>query len=264
MSRANPFSFVSALKSLGVSLVRTNEDGSTTSDIRVRPLFRRLERNGISIEYSQPTEAALKSFGFTPCTVFDIGVDNGTPLIYNSFPDARFILVDPVAESEQKVERWKNKINYSFINCALGSKRGEAEICIPTTTKRVRHSRATLASFSKVNASRFEEFETRQVQVHTLDSISKDQVGPFGIKIDAEGFELEVIKGATQTLNKTEFVIAEVSVKRRYDGGYKFSELVAELGKNGFEIIDFLRPVRPDAEDCDILFARYDSTRFDL
>ncbi len=84
------------------------------------------------------------------------------------------------------------------------------------------------------------------------------------MKIDTEGFELEVIKGATKTLKKTEFVIAEVSAKRRFQGSYRFSELIAALGKQGFEPLDFLSPLRPDKEGCDILFARYDSPRFDF
>lgn len=63
---------------------------------------------------------------------------------------------------------------------------------------------------------------------------------------------------------RTEFVLAEANVKRRYLGGYGFSELVSFMGQNGFEILDFTRPIRPESDDCDVLFARYDSARFDF
>ncbi len=60
------------------------------------------------------------------------------------------------------------------------------------------------------------------------------------------------------------FVLAEANVNRRYVGGYRFSELVSFMGQNGFEILDFPRPIRQESDDCDVLFARYDSARFDF
>ncbi len=36
------------------------------------------------------------------------------------------------------------------------------------------------------------------------------------------------------------------------------------MGQNGFEILDFPRPIRQESDDCDVLFARYDSARFDF
>jgi FkbM family methyltransferase len=259
MSRANPFDFVRALKSRGVSLVADNGD-------RVRPkkLFRGVERSGIALEYSGPSAKALAGFGFTPETVFDVGVDQGTPLIYNTYPNAKFVLIDPVAESEQRVEGWKDRINYAFHCCALGANRGEVEINIPSTTTKKRISRASAFEFEPGNAAQFASFEKRTVPMTTLDSLSWRETGPFGVKIDTEGYELEVIKGAKKTLANAEFVIAEVSVKRRFQGSYRFSELIGALGKQGFEPLDFLSPLRPDREGCDILFARYDSARFDF
>ncbi len=41
-------------------------------------------------------------------------------------------------------------------------------------------------------------------------------------------------------------------------------KLFRALSRRGFEILDFPRPIRPDSDDCDVLFARYDSARFDF
>jgi FkbM family methyltransferase len=48
------------------------------------------------------------------------------------------------------------------------------------------------------------------VDVKTLDSITHGKVFDF-IKIDVEGFELEVLKGGVNTLSKTKYLLVEMS-----------------------------------------------------
>src|SRR5687767_1502759 len=43
--------------------------------------------------------AALARYGIRPATVFDIGVAFGTPWLYEGFPQATLVLVDPTRES---------------------------------------------------------------------------------------------------------------------------------------------------------------------
>ena len=57
---------------------------------------------------------------------------------------------------------------------------------------------------------------------------------PFGLKIDTEGFDYQVIQGARNFLRETQFVIAEVNVAKRYEGGYSFAEFIAIRDENGF------------------------------
>ena len=54
--------------------------------------------------------------------------------------------------------------------------------------------------------------DTRIIQVNKLDNIisSPQDLGRIGIKIDTEGFELNIIQGASKTLEHTKFVLAEV------------------------------------------------------
>lgn len=263
MARARPFEFLKTLNSLGVELKPT---GAGDSDLAARPrkLMNKLARHGYAIETTGLDTKTLQGYGLEPDVVFDIGVDSGTPALYNAFPDRKFVLVDPVAESEQKVAAWRNRIDYEFHCCALGAKKGTITLNVPSTEAKTRHSRASILEFETGYSDVFASIEERKVPVKRLDDLSKGLKGRFGIKIDTEGYELEVIKGATETLKQTDFVIAEASVQMRYKGGYRFSELVAAMGKNGFEILEFLRPIRPDASDCDVIFARFDSGRFHL
>lgn len=260
MTRSTPRLFLRHLRELGVDLA-PKEPGA---EIRPRKLFRALSRRGFEIEQTKPTAAVLRGFGFQPESVIDIGVDQGTPMIYDAFPQATFLLVDPLIESRQKVQKYEGKLDFQFECCALGPEDGIITVNIPSTATKTRTSRATAMEFEGRNKAQFASFETREVPMRRLDSLTADLQGPIGIKIDTEGFELEVMKGATETLKRTEFVLAEANVKRRYVGGYRFSELVSFMGQTGFEILDFPRPIRPDSDDCDVLFARYDSARFDF
>lgn len=263
MSRAKPFAFLRALRSLNVDLAPLDPAEDSLA-ARPRRLFQRLEKLGYAIEHARPSAAVLRGFGFRPRTVFDIGVHAGTPLIYRSFPDARFLLIDPMAECEARIAKWRERIDLEFHCCALGAEEGETEINLPVTGRRRAVARASVRDFAPGYREGFESVEKRTVPLRRLDSLAAAAEPPFGIKIDTEGYELEVIQGAEETLKRTEFVIAEVSVRQRFAGGYRFSELVGALGRHGFEPLDFLRPLRPDSPDCDLLFARYDGPHFAL
>jgi hypothetical protein len=96
--------------------------------------------------------------------------------------------------------------------------------------------------------------ETRRVDVRPLDLMLAERYrGPFLIKIDTEGFELEVLKGAIETLAKTELLIVETSVARRHEGSYAFADLIAFLAENGFGFSDIL-DVQSFNDDGDISY----------
>ena len=262
MALANPFDFVKALKSLGLEITSVDDTGAQIAE-RPRRLIRQLARRGYAIERTEMDDRLLSGYSFSPNTVIDIGVDAGTPPLYTAFRNAKFVLIDPVAESETKVENWRNRIDFDFYCMAAGGEDGSVMLNVPSTEVRARHSRASIMNYTENYAAIFADVEKREVPVRTLDSITRDYEGPFGIKIDTEGYEIEVIRGAFETLKQTQFVIAETSVRPRYEDGYRFSDFVAAMAKHGFEVLDFIRPVRPGAADCDVLFARVDSGRFE-
>ncbi|CAM5365206.1 FkbM family methyltransferase [Rhodanobacter lindaniclasticus] len=63
--------------------------------------------------------------------------------------------------------------------------------------------------------------------------------GPFFVKIDTEGFELEVLRGAVKVLEQTEVVLMEVAIMKRQEKEPDLIEIGAFMKDNGFRLIDF-------------------------
>lgn len=91
------------------------------------------------------------------------------------------------------------------------------------------------AHLAAAQESAYSSCET--VNVVTLDSVSSyyltELSRPF-IKIDAQGFEWQVLDGANETLRSAYGVLLELSLIPLYDGQRLWLELVERMAANGF------------------------------
>jgi FkbM family methyltransferase len=170
-------------------------------------------------------------------TVFDIGVYNGTPELYRAFSDRKLVLFDPLPETPQKLQaRYRNRYEFDFHAVALGSADSTLEL-------KIVGGRSSLLEPIKLDKNYVENHSGNiSVPVRRLDDViaERNYAKPYGMKIDTEGFEMQVLKGAPKTLANTEFIIAEVSVRQRFKESYTFSEIVAFLAKRGLEFFAVL------------------------
>ena len=94
------------------------------------------------------------------------------------------------------------------------------------------------------------------IEKHNLPS-------PYFIKIDVEGAELEVLKGAERTLKNTEAVIADASILPKYKGVPELADLVGAMQQYGFSVFDILAGSNhPDSGylyQVDLVFVKTDS-----
>lgn len=223
--------------------------------------LRKLARKeGLVIHPHKTRPFYLRNYGFAPATVFDVGVYDGTPWLYESYPDAHFVLVDPQGDLDGP-----RPAKGDFHNVALGAAPGQMTLTIPRTKAGKRGAMASLLDRQDVLADSFVDAETRDVTVVTLDSLAEGHVGPFGLKIDTEGFEAQVLAGATQTLQHTDFVILELSMSQRFDGVDPPSAAIATLAAHGLEMRDVLAIAdgptkRSQPRHMDLLFTRWDAS----
>lgn len=168
-------------------------------------------------------------------TLIDIGVGiNGTEDLYNHFNDAKLILIDPIDEAKKYAQKLSQKRKVDFFQTALG-KKDDIEKEMKLQKEKEYSSFLEISEFNMKD----EYVEKRKLKIKKLDTIIKDKEshGKIGIKIDTEGYELDVILGATETLKFSKFVIAEVRHNHEsLKGVYKLQEFINLMDKNNFTL----------------------------
>lgn len=204
--------------------------------------------------------AYFQSFGFAPATVIDVGVFKGTPWLYRAFPDAKFHLIDPLPEVPALIAPWRREIDFDLHPVALGADDGEVTLNIPLRGARRLPNMTSAAERSAANIARQRVTGMEQVtaKVRRLDDLSNTWRGPLGLKIDTEGHEVEVLKGATETVKRCAFVVLEVSMQDRFNKGYRFSDAISQMAALGFEPLDFLSGLGQSPLFADILFTPFE------
>ncbi len=85
------------------------------------------------------------------------------------------------------------------------------------------------------------KYETVRVPTRTLDSLNIYDNEPIDfIKIDVQGSELDILNGASQTMNRTEYVSCEVALAQYNQGAPLIGEVVDKMRDYGFCIIDIV------------------------
>jgi FkbM family methyltransferase len=220
----------------------------------------RVGRRADNEEYRRETgwrPENLRKEGLAPRTVIDVGVARGTPNLYEAFSDAHLVLIEPLAEFEEDLKRISKRRGGEYVLAAVGAAPGRAEIHV--------NPAMLYESSLLVNEWRppeeHEALERREIEVTTLDALRAERgwEGPFGLKIDAEGYEHRVVEGAAALLRDTQFVIAEVSVTRPFTGGVSFAEFIALMDRHGFavhDLLDGLKRGTGGVEFVDVMFRR--------
>ena len=191
---------------------------------------------------------------FSPQSVVDVGVAYGTPELYESFPKARHFLIEPLEEFKPLIDNILNNYNAEYIKAAAGSHSGEITINIS--------SQITGSSIFNGKHDQPDEMLKRVVPIVTLDEIyaTKNPAGPFLIKIDAEGAEMQVMDGALNLLQETEVVILEVSLLTKLKDAPEFNQIIEYMNAKKFVPFDIVvgryRTTNNALAQVDIVFVR--------
>jgi len=182
----------------------------------------------------------VKTRGFLPNVVIDIGVGNGTPWLCEAFPDSKFIMFEALKIFEDDIRAICQKYDAEYHICALGEQEGEAAFHVPENVPTGSSLLPrTESRKEKVAGTRNESLRETTVEVKRLDGFKLGSP-PFLMKIDVEGAELGVLRGAIQTLKQTEIVVCEVSVEKRHAGQADLSEVFSFMKSQHFQLFDIV------------------------
>lgn len=192
----------------------------------------------------------IKRLGFTSLFALDIGAYEGEWAATFSavFDEAKVLMIEAQSQKKDKLERLStiNK-NLSYHIALLSSHDGKRLHFIENETA------SHVTGFSGLN--------TREVTSESMDEIIKRKEMPYPdfLKLDVQGFEIEVLNGATNCLTNATFCLLEVTL---IDLG--FTSLVLEvmnyMDKYGFQLYDITqlmrRPFDKALYQSDFLFIR--------
>jgi FkbM family methyltransferase len=134
--------------------------------------------------------------------VFDIGANYGTHSLLFLTNGIKTISFEPIPFLKKEFEYLcdLNQVHGAMENVAMGDKNGTAILNIPANES---WNSAISDNESHVIADN-SQFEKIEVPVITVDEfVSKSGLHPDFIKIDTEGYEINVLKGALNTIKET-------------------------------------------------------------
>ncbi len=165
-----------------------------------------------------------------PATVIDVGVQKGTHELYETFPAAHHLLYEPVQEHEEDLKQIATKLQHcDYAITAVTNVDGAVNLSVTP-------NRMYAAVTQEKQVPNREVRVVRAARLDTLVAEAKAQ-GPYLIKIDTDGHEIAVLKGARQTLKNTACIIIESTLF------IQFHDVIDFMRGEGFVVYDILEPL---------------------
>jgi FkbM family methyltransferase len=183
-----------------------------------------------------------------PVTVVDAGARWGVPTPWTWFgPHARAFAFEPdLDEAERLIDQYRGDPSVVVVPVALGQETGTIPfyMCVdPSGSSIYPPSGPPRSSTAGPVPSGPEATFDRMVQVEvvTLDEwLQTSGHGPIdAMKMDVQGAELDILKGASTALETVRMLVAEVHLNKMYDGAALFGEVDGFLREHGFELWRF-------------------------
>lgn len=196
--------------------------------------------------------------------IIDVGSNSGqfSKVATYIYPKAQIDAFEPLPNLYPKIEKLfaPNK-NITTHNLALGNEVGS----IKFNKNKYGHI-SSILEISEENIH-YPKQENDLIQIDvaikTLDHIfaspSSKNLGKTLLKLDVQGYELEVLKGGTETLKKVDYIIIEANLEKLYKNQPTFTEMNTFLMSKGYELhgmLDFNLGSGNKYIEVDLLYKR--------
>jgi FkbM family methyltransferase len=194
----------------------------------------------------------LRSMKFSPTHIFDVGAHSGefAKLCRRIWPGAKLTCFEVLPHRVAELQAWSaTDGNVSIIPCLLGA---ETRNAVPF------HEMETASSVLEEHLS--PRVPVRSYPMRTIDEIVRnlELQPPAFLKLDVQGYELEILYGAKSTLSSIEAILAEVNFIDIHRNVHLFDDLIVFLRDNNFVAYDICgmhrRPLDSALWQADFMF----------
>ncbi len=215
---------------------------TSTSRIIRRLARKTLSRLGYSVVplHHDPTMTLLGLQNAPFSTIVDVGANVGqfAQMAKRIFPNASIISFEPLPEAFEALSTYANGLDgLEAVNAAVGERNGQIEM--------LEHSTHTPSS-SILERTRVctelypftEEQRKRIVRIVTLDAFFDERpiaLSPILLKLDVQGYEDRVLRGAGRFLSRVDACIVEVAVASLYRDQSDFFTIASLLSQAGLQ-----------------------------
>jgi FkbM family methyltransferase len=208
---------------------------------------------------SEPVLERARRLGVRPRTVLDVGAAWGqwSEECHRIFRDARYILVEPLEELVPTLDAVRARLGAAtVVTAAVAASDGEQVI-------NVHRDLVGTSLFGEAEGAAVDG-TPRTVPTVSLDALVErcDADGPYLLKLDVQGGELDALEGAASVLAQTHLAILEVTFFEFFRGGPLAHDVIARMRDHGFTIYDIseltYRPLDGALAQADFTFVPAD------
>ena len=222
------------------------------------PPYRRALRLGVAAS----TEHAYTPLPYDYATVLDVGANRGqfALLAATRFPRARIICFEPLGTARATIDRLFTDDNrVDVVGAAVAASARSSHLFVSRSD-----DSSSLLAPTDLQTSIFratEVVEEIRVATERLDVLlDRDSiVRPTLLKIDVQGAELEVLRGATGVLDDVDTILVECSFAEFYSGQPAADDVIRFLHRRGFRLTTVMTAYADGSGQvlqADLVFAR--------
>lgn len=188
-------------------------------------------------------------FQFYPRVIYDIGacVLHWTSQAKKLWPEATVYLADGFVEAEPV---WK-AAGYDYSTRVLSDSEKDVLFYVNPTSPGGNSYYREIGAFESKEF--FPDESARLVRTTTLDAVRTTKGWPFPdlVKLDVQGAELDIYRGAKETLQRCEYLIVELQHRQYNEGAPLAPQVIEVLKQDGWELIaPFFSVTDYDADYC--------------
>lgn len=199
---------------------------------------------------------AMSQRGFSPEFIFDVGAHRGEFALeaLRVWPRAQIVCFEPLEQAAGIIKELQHTgLPIALHQCLLGaSNRDQVALNVADTA-------------SSVLGEWHAKHQQRLYRQRTIDDVVSDIYNgrvPDFLKLDVQGYELEVLRGASNSLARVQAILAEVNLMDLYQGVPLLHEMVDWLARNDFVAYEICgltrRPLDGALWQVDMVFVKID------